>query len=601
VAVAPVAVGGGAAGVAPGPSRLSERSVADSQAPLGYGTTRVLDRLLASCGVLAGAGLEFTAADDVPQAGVLCALPALLTEGLLRHTRSYYALPPGYYPLEAIFLYLALLALVRCRSLEQTRYQAPGEWGRMLGLDRLPEVKTLRAKIAVLCAKEGQATQWQICLAKEWMAAATSAAGEESPGWFYVDGHVRPYHGELTKLPRRYVARQRLCLRGTTDYWVNDLGGAPFFLVTATVNTGLIAALRDTLIPQLLADAPPPAPPPGGTPGAPRFTVVFDREGYSPAFFAELQGQGVAVLTYHKNAGEPWPEAEFVPQTVRLHTGEVLERQLAERGTRLTNDLWVREVRVRGPEGHQTSILTTHPHLDLPLVASRMAARWAQENYFKYARENFGLDRIIEHGTTPLPESTWVVNPARRRLEADLRRQRTLRQRLHAQLGALELPTDPTPNQYEAFQTQGGELRAALAAQTTQIEQLKALRAQTPPKLTLQQLPENERFAQLCPESKHFIDTIKIIAYRAESALAGELRETLARDDDARALSRRLFLTPANLRPDYAAKTLTVELHRLGSPLQDAAAAKLCELLTATETIFPTTELRLVYRQVGSS
>jgi hypothetical protein len=116
----------------------------------------------------------------------------------------------------------------------------------------------------------------------------------------------------------------------------------------------------------------------------------------------------------------------------------------------------------------------------------------------------------------------------------------------------------------------------------------------------LKELPEAERYRQLRPESKHFIDTIKMIAYRAESALAGEVREHLQREDDARALMRRIFVTPANLRPDYQQKTLLVELHRLGSPLQDAAVAKLCEELTATETRFPTTELRLIYRQVGS-
>jgi hypothetical protein len=72
-------------------------------------------------------------------------------------------------------------------------------------------------------------------------------------------------------------------------------------------------------------------------------------------------------------------------------------------------------------------------------------------------------------------------------------------------------------------------------------------------------LPETERFAQLKTEKKHFIDTIKLIAYRAESALTGEIREALARDDDCRVLLRRLFVTPANLRPDPVAQTLTVE------------------------------------------
>jgi len=131
--------------------------------------------------------------------------------------------------------------------------------------------------------------------------------------------------------------------------------------------------------------------------------------------------------------------------------------------------------------------------------------------------------------------------------------------------------------------------------------ELKEKRRQTPAKLTLKELPETERFAQLKTEKKHFIDTIKLIAYRAESALAGETREALARDDDARALLRRLFVTPANLRPDPLSQTLTVELHRLGSPLQDLAVAHLCKLLTDSETLFPTTNLRLIFRQVGST
>ena len=76
---------------------------------------------------------------------------------------------------------------------------------------------------------------------------------------------------------------------------------------------------------------------------------------------------------------------------MRLHTGEVVTRELAERGTRLCNGLWVREARVRGADGHQTPILATHPHWDLPAVAARMAARarWCQENFLKYMMENF--------------------------------------------------------------------------------------------------------------------------------------------------------------------------------------------------------------------
>ena len=230
-----------------------------------------------------------------------------------------------------------------------------------------------------------------------------------------------------------------------------------------------------------------------------------------------------------------------------------------------------------------------------------MPARWSQENFLRYMRQHFGLDRLIEHGSQPLPESTVVVNPARRRLEQQIRRQRSRLLRLEAQFGAHTLPSGTTAEQLQTFEREGGQLREKIQSQTAMIDGLNAQRKEIPRKVELKELPQAERYRQLCPESKHFIDTIKIIAYRAESALAGELREHLNREDDARALLRRVFITPANLLPNYQQKTLLVELHRLGSPLQDAAIAKFCEELTATETLFPTTDLKLIYRQVGSA
>jgi hypothetical protein len=279
----------------------------------------------------------------------------------------------------------------------------------------------------------------------------------------------------------------------------------------------------------------------------------------------------------------------------------MVERQLAERGTCLSNGLWVREVRTRDADGSQSSILCTNFGLDLTQIAVWMPARWSQENFLKYMREHFGLDRLIAYGTLPLPETTEVVNPARRALEQQIRRERAKLQRVQAQLGAQGLPAQPTPAQVEAFTQEGGRLKDALQAQTSVIDGLKEKRAITPQKVQLKELPPADRLRQLLPESKRFIDTVKLIAYRAESALAGEVREHLQREDDARALLRRVFVTPANLRPDYAQGTLTVQLHRLASRLQDAAVAKLCEELTATETTFPTTALRLVYRQVGAT
>ncbi len=180
---------------------------------MGNGATRRLERVAAAMGDLGAAPAQFEAARDVPQGGVLLALPALLATGLLRFTEQFYALPKGFYGIDSIFLLLALMALAGIASLEQLRYVAPGEWGNLLGLDRIPEVRTLRNKLEILCREAGRAASWQAALAREWIAGLCGADLV-----FYADGHVRVYHGDLTPLPRHYVARERLCLRATTDY-----------------------------------------------------------------------------------------------------------------------------------------------------------------------------------------------------------------------------------------------------------------------------------------------------------------------------------------------------------------------------------------------
>jgi hypothetical protein len=70
----------------------------------------------------------------------------------------------------------------------------------------------------------------------------------------------------------------------------------------------------------------------------------------------------------------------------------------------------------------------------------------------------------------------------------------------------------------------------------TELDQLKIERKTTPKHVEMKDLPEPERFQRLLPESKHFVDTIKLIAYRAETSMVSVIREKLARSDDARAL-----------------------------------------------------------------
>lgn len=552
---------------------------------------------MASVGKLQAAPVEFELVSDVPNGGVLCALPALLVLGLLRHTHQHFSLPAGYYPLETIFLAIAFLALGRVQSLEKLRYEPPGEWGKLLGMDRIPEVKTLRNKIELLCADPKQVHQWSGTLAREWMEA-----DPQSLGAFYVDGHVRPYNGSLTELPRRYVSRQKICLRGTTDYWVNAMDGQPFFVLTQAVDPGLRKMLEEQIAPRLLEDVPgqPSQAELEANPLLARLMIVFDREGYSPELFKRLWALRIAVITYRKFAEDLWSTQEFVVRKVRLVNGEEVEMALAERGVCLSNGFWVREVRQRDEKtGHQTAIIATNYLMVLNEIAVAMFARWCQENFFGYMMEHFGLDRLIEYGTEPLPDTTIVVNPAWRRKDQEVRRERALMLRDQAQFGALTSPTEPEPEALAAFEQEKAKLLEQIEHRQQKLATLKAERKALEKKVILKDLSEADRFTQLRTAKKHFVDTIKLIAYRAETALVHMVREKLHRLDDARALVRQVFNSAVDLCPDHQKKTLTVRVHPLSTLAHSQVLEHLCAELTATETIYPGTEFRLIFEMVG--
>lgn len=583
-------------------STKSERSAIDSAAPMGYGATRSLERVAAALGGLGPAPLAFEPARDIPQGGVLLALPALLAVGLLRHSPQLYQLPAGFYGLSSVFLLLALLALARLPSLEQLRYVPAGEWGNLLGLDRIPEVRTLRGKLKLLCAEAGQAVRWNAALARDWIG---ETAPQQPQGMaFYIDGHVRVYHGQLTKLPRHYVARQRFYMRATVDYWINALDGQPFGYLNKEVDHGLVQALRDDVLPWLEANAPLSDKQRQlleADPQRPRFTLIFDREGYSPDLFAQLEKERIAALTYHRYPTQDWPEEEFQQREVKLADGSMVRMKLAERGSRLGRGrgLWVREVRKLAEGGRQIATVSTNRSGDAAAQAAALLARWSQENFFKYMREHFGLDALAEYGTEEIPETVTVLNPAWRELNGQVRRTHAELKRERERLASvtLEQPLSAEAVQhYERFQ---GQRQSRIEELERALEELKDKRRQTDRQIAVKDLPEKDRFTRLRVERKQFVDTIKMIAYRAETALVETLREKLARRSDGRALVRQIFDTEIDLVPDVEAQTLTVYLHHLTQAAHDAAVRHLCQELTATETKFPGTQLRMVYK-IGS-
>ncbi|HKL82156.1 MAG TPA: hypothetical protein VJ879_06540, partial [Desulfobacter sp.] len=84
---------------------------------------------------------------DVPNAGVLCAVPALLANGILEGAEKLLGKISGYYTIFQILLVLAFMTLCRIKTVERLRENPPGEFGKLLGLDRIPEARCLREKM----------------------------------------------------------------------------------------------------------------------------------------------------------------------------------------------------------------------------------------------------------------------------------------------------------------------------------------------------------------------------------------------------------------------------------------------------------------------
>ena len=153
--------------------------------------------------------------------------------------------------------------------------------------------------------------------------------------------------------------------------------------------------------------------------------------------------------------------------------------QLAERGTRLSNQLWLREIRKLSPSGRLTAILSTDYQTSARRLAPAMFARWSQENFFRYMRQSYSLDSLVDYRTAPVPETTRVVNPAYRVLDGKVRKTLASLSRRNAEFGASSLEGEIETKKVEAFTQRKSGLQEDIEHLRKEAEELKALRKAT--------------------------------------------------------------------------------------------------------------------------
>jgi prepilin-type processing-associated H-X9-DG protein len=516
----------------------------------------------------------FGCASAVPRAGVLLALPALTDSGAFESAQQIDgSLGPAFFGLRTSLLTLLLMALWRIKRPEALQEHSPQDLGKVLGLDRAPEVKTLRRKLSRLAAC-GQAAEFGRALAQRRVAQHGRALG-----FLYVDGHVRVDHGQH-RLPKAHVARMRLSMPATSDYWVNDTTGDPLFVLTAEANAGLVK-----MLPAILAQI-------RSLLGPRRVTVVFDRGGYSPKLFRQILAAGFDLLTYRKGRYPHIARRRFHQHRQRVE-GRMLHYDLADQEVRLGQArVRLRQVTRRMDNGHQTPILTSRRDLSAVQVAYRMFDRWRQENFFKYLREEYALDALAEYAVEPDDPMREVPNPAWAVVDAKLRQAQAPLDRLQAEYGFEALTNlELQRRTMRGFKVAQGKLGERIWNAMQRVGQLEARRARLPRRIPVATATK-EPVVKLAPERKHLTNLIKMVAYQAESELLRMVAPYYRRaQDEGRTLIQSALAGAADI--EVTKHELRVTLAPMSSPHRTRAMSALCQELNELKSCFPGSTLRL--------
>ena len=558
----------------------------------------------------------------------------------MNHTEIF-DFDPGYYDLPSLLLTLAFSFHLRIDSIEKISDVSPGEFGKLLGLDRIPEVKTIRKKIEVLSQNQ-QPDQWLSQLSRDWMAQTP-----ELSGVLYIDGHEEVYYGKKNPLPRRFISRLRLAMRATTDYWVCDKLGQPFFSISKHVSGSMIETIHHEIVPRLKEDVPdqPSRQALAEDPFLHRFMIVYDRECYSPQFFLDMWDERIACCTYNKYVKTSWPTGEFHPYEVtdeyeESHTIYLAERlvliesketeslirprpvcsfaslqeppsgdsmddkedcdvKIIHKRTQAKRRIWAREVRKLSENGHQTSILTTNYKLASTLIGLYMFARWSQENFFKYMSKNFGIDTLISYCKQMISDTAELINPQWRAGDKKCKSLAGKLKRLEAKFGELTYQAEADladEKQVKHYTEKKAQLQEDISIYKQHLAECKAQRDATKKRITFGELPEDEKFDGVHTERKQFVDTIKMIVYRAETALSSLIKGYTSKPKESRALLAQLFKSSANIKIDKDKRRLYISLHHQPSNRDDHALRELCRQLNEAKIVYPGTDIEIVYR-----
>ena len=223
-----------------------------------------------------------------------------------------------------------------------------------------------------------------------------------------------------------------------------------------------------------------------------------------------------------------------------------------------------------------------------------MFERWRQENFFKYLREEYALDALVDYRTEAEEKDRSVPNPQRRRLDKELAVARMELKQVQVLYGeAVTANKERHRPTIRGFKIAHGKLGRRIRAAQKRIAALKEKREMTSARVAVHEL-DGEPLVRLSREREHLTDCVKMVAYQAEGELMALLRPYYERvDDEGRTLVTTALQSAADLQVRDG--ELRVTLAPLSSPHRSRAITALCEELNRMKIRYPGTKIRLRY------
>ena len=437
-------------------------------------------------------------------------------------------------------------------TLEQFKHLAAAEAGPLAGFAALPGLRALRPALAEIADRTDPLELQSL------FAAAMLAADPVTSGVYYVDDHFIPYTG-AKPVAKGWNNKRGRAERGHADTHVTAHDGRAVCFVS-----GEPSGLTVTL-PLALAELRKAA-----GPGA-DIMLGFDRGGAYAQVFKHCREENVHWVTYRR---APLAVPAKLPVITTVTSGgKTREITWADEKVQIKDYGDARQLTLFEHGRVALQILTSDSGACPAEILSWLKSRWREENFLKYASENYGIDKICDYLASIETNTKLIRNPARDQANTAVRdAEKTL---AAAERGLAALLADPglapaaKNARIPALQQAITRARTAAAAAAT-------ARKPIPAKLPASTIDPDAKTALLRAGRRGLQMVLRLLAHNAEHWLSSHLNAYLCDDDEYRAITRETIIRGLAGTITYAPAAITVTLERPRS----RHVARALELLT---------------------